>query len=373
MTSRLFSPITLGSLEIPNRIAVAPMCQYSADDGSANEWHLQHWMMLAMSGAGTVTIEATGVERRGRITHGCLGLYSDDNEAAAARTLAAARRVAAPGTKFGIQLAHAGRKASTHVPWSQHGGALRRGEDPWQTIAPSALPYADWHTPEALDLDGIRTVVAAFGAAAQRAVRAGFDFVEIHGAHGYLAHEFLSPLSNQRTDAYGGSLENRMRFLLEVAREVRAAVPAAMPVGTRLSVSDWADGGFNPDEAVIVARALKDAGVAFVCCSGGGLTPAQKIHLSPGYMVPFAEKLRREAGIMTRAVGLIDEPGQAEAIIADGKADMVAFARAILADPRWPWRAAVVLGAEYHPPNQYARSAPTLRRLVTHHHPHVTA
>jgi len=360
MPSRLFSPIVIGGMQFDNRIAVSPMCQYSADDGSATDWHLQHWMTLAMSGAGMVTVEATGVERRGRITHGCLGLYSDHNEAAAARGLAAARRVARSGTRFGIQLAHAGRKASVHRPW-QGGAPLGKGDDPWVPVAPSAIPYAEgWHVPEALDRDGIAGIVAAFVAAAERAERAGFDYVEVHGAHGYLLHEFLSPLANRRDDDYGGPLENRMRLLLEVARAVRAALPPAMIVGARLSGSDWVEGGFNADEVVIVARALRDAGIAFVCASGGGMSPSQKVTMVPGYQVPFAERIRREAGIASRAVGLITEPAMAEAIVAEERADLVALGRAILADPRWPWRAAVMLGEKYYPPPQYLRSAPTM-------------
>lgn len=367
MTSRLFSPIEIGGMAFANRIAVAPMCQYSSDDGSATDWHLQHWMALAMSGAASITVEATGVERRGRITHGCLGIYSDDNEATIQRTLAAARRVAAPGTRFGIQLAHAGRKASTQRPW-QGGGPLHEHEDPWITVAPSAIPYAEnWHVPKALDHHEIVRITEAFVASAKRAERAGFDFVEVHGAHGYLLHEFLSPISNHRTDNYGGSLANRMRFLLEVAHAVRAALPARIIVGARLSATDWVEGGFTPEEAVEVARALKDAGVVFICASSGGNSPHQKIAPSPGYQVPFAERIRREAGIPTRAVGLIDDPHQAEAIIADGKADLVALARAMLADPRWPWRAAAELGAKFQPPPQYARSAPTMEKWAALH------
>ena len=365
MTSRLFSPIEIGGMQFHNRIAVSPMCQYSADDGSATDWHLQHWMMLAMSGAAMITIEATGVTRAGRITHNCLGLYSDHNEAAAARTLAAARRVARPGTRFGIQLAHAGRKASTQVPW-QGGGALGKGEDPWPTLAPSAIAFTEsWHVPAALDRDGIAGVTAAFVQAAKRAERAGFDYVEIHGAHGYLLHEFLSPLANHRDDDYGGPPENRMRLILEVARSVRAALPPAMIVGARLSATDWVEGGFKVDEAVIVASALKEAGVAFVCTSSGGMSPHQKPPLGPGYQVPFAERIRREAGLPTRAVGLITEPAMAEAIIAEGRADLVALGRAILADPRWPWRAAVELGGKVHPPAQYLRAMPTVEASVT--------
>jgi 2,4-dienoyl-CoA reductase-like NADH-dependent reductase (Old Yellow Enzyme family) len=360
MTSRLFAPIETGGMTFNNRIAVAPMCQYSADDGSATDWHLQHWMTLGMSGAGMVTVEATGVERRGRITHGCLGIYSDDNEATIGRGIAAARRVAPAGTRFGIQLAHAGRKASTQRPW-EGGGPLTEQEDPWQTIAPSAIAYADgWHVPKAMDHHDIRRLADAFVASAKRAERAGFDYVEIHGAHGYLLHEFLSPLSNKREDEYGGTLENRMRLIVGVAAAIRAALPSHMLVGARLSVSDWVDGGFTPEEAVQVARALKAEGVAYICSSSGGNRPYQKIPSGPGYQVHFAEKVRREAEIATRAVGLIDDPFQAEAILAEGKADFVALARAMLADPRWPWRAAAMLGDKFHPPAQYHRSAGTM-------------
>jgi 2,4-dienoyl-CoA reductase-like NADH-dependent reductase (Old Yellow Enzyme family) len=360
--SALFSPLDVGGMSVPNRIVVAPMCQYSADDGSATDWHLQHWMTLAISGAGMITIEATAVERRGRITHSCLGLYSDDNEAAARRTLAAARRVAPHGTRFGIQLAHAGRKASTGLPWAG-GGTLTRHEDPWLTVAPSPIPFADgWHVPEALDEDGIAEIVKKFAAAARRAVNAGFDYVEIHAGHGYLVHEFLSPISNRRTDRWGGSLDNRMRFAVEVARAVRASVPAPVPVGARISATDWVEGGFTIDDAVVVARALKAAGVAFVCASGGGTSPHAKPPLGPGYMVPFAARIRKDAGILTRAVGLIDDPAQAEAIVAGGEADLVALARAILANPRWPWLAAAKLGKKPHAVVQYERSLPTVEK-----------
>ena len=364
MTSQLFSPLTLGGMSFSNRIAVAPMCQYSADDGSATDWHLHHWMSLAISGAGMITIEATGVERHGRITHGCLGMYSEHNEAAAGRALAAARRVAPAGTRFGIQLGHAGRKASVHRPW-QGGGPLRAEEDAWQAVAPSAIPFApDWPVPQELDENGIQRLISAWANAAERAVRAGFDFIEIHGAHGYLLHEFLSPLSNRRSDHWGGSLENRMRFIVAVAKAIRHVVPASVMLGARLSVSDWAEGGFTIEEAVDVSRALKDAGVAYICASSGGGVHDAKVPVSPGYQVPFAERIRAEAGIATRAVGLIDDPRMAEAIVAEGKADLVAVARAVLADPRWPWRAAAVLGAPLHVVPQYARSAPFVERWV---------
>jgi len=364
--SALFSPLDVGGMTVPNRIVVAPMCQYSADDGSANDWHLQHWMTLAMSGAGMVTVEATAVERRGRITHGCLGLYSDDNEAAARRTLAAARRVAPAATRFGIQLAHAGRKGSSHVPWAG-GESLSHDQDAWPTVAPSAVPFAKgWHVPEALDQAGIDRLIAGFVAAAHRAVRAGFDYVELHGGHGYLLHEFLSPLANKRTDRWGGSLENRARLMVDIARAVKASLPASFPVGARLSATDWIDGGFNIDEAVILSFALKNEGVAYVCASSSGISPEAKPPLAPGYMVPFAARIRKETGLVTRTVGMIDNPRMAETIVANGEADLVAFARAILADPRWPWRAAATLGEPLHPVVQYARAAPLMEKWAKH-------
>lgn len=356
MPSELFTPLALGTMTIPNRIAVAPMCQYSADDGSPTDWHLQHWMTLGLSGAGMITIEATGVERRGRITHECLGLYSDDNQAGIVRTLASAKRVAPPETRFGIQLAHAGRKASTRRPWDG-GGPLQTDEDPWPIVAPSAIPHAEgWQVPISLDEAGIERTIGLFAAAAKRAAVIGLDYVELHFAHGYLVHTFLSPIANRRTDQWGGSLENCMRLAVAVAGAVRAALPNSMALGARLSATDWVEGGFNPDEAVIVARALKREGVAFICASSSGVYAHAKVPDGPSYQVPFAEKIRREAGIATRAVGLIDDPLVAEAIIAEGKADVVALARAMLADPRWPWRAASLLGGPVGPVRQYARS-----------------
>ena len=356
MSAHLFSSFQLGPMRLPNRIAVAPMCQYSADDGSASDWHVQHWMTLGMSGAGMITIEATGVERRGRISHGCLGIYSDDNEAAIDRALRAARRVTPPESRFGIQIAHAGRKASTRRPW-EGGGPLPADQDPWITVAPSALPFGEGgHVPVALDEAGIERTIGLFAAAARRAERVGLDFVELHFAHGYLVHSFLSPIANRRTDGWGGPLENRMRLAVAIARAVRAALPAAMPVGARLSATDWMEGGFNPDEAVVVARALKAEGVAYICASSGGIHPKAVAPDEPHYQVHLAERIRREAGIPTRAVGLIDDPLAADAIVRDGQADLVALARAMLADPRWPWRAASMLGAEVPIVNQYARS-----------------
>jgi 2,4-dienoyl-CoA reductase-like NADH-dependent reductase (Old Yellow Enzyme family) len=333
------------------------MCQYSADDGTANDWHLQHLMQLGMSGAGLVMVEATAVERIGRITPGCLGLYSDDNEAALAHVLAAARRVAPEGTRFGIQIAHAGRKGSSQRPW-EGGRWLPAADGAWQTAAPSAIPFhADGPAPVALDAAGLARVVAAFRQAAQRALRLGFDAVELHMAHGYLLEEFFTPLANRREDAYGGSRERRMRFPLEVARAVRATVPAGRVLGARINGTDWADGGVTADDAVALAAELKAAGVDYVCVSGGGAVPQMQVPPTPGYQVPIAAKVRAEVGVTTRAVGLIVEPAQAEAIVASGQADFVALARAFLDDPRWVWHAAERLGGRIAFPPQYARAA----------------
>lgn len=363
MPSQLFSPITLAGVTFPNRIAVAPMCQYASDDGSATDWHLQHWMNLGMSGAGMVTVEMTDVERRGRITHGCMGLYSDGNEAAMKRALDAAKPVAAPGTKWGVQLAHAGRKASNQRPW-QGAGPLQPHEDPWPVVSASPLAYDEgWAVPHALTEDEIAGLVARWAEAAARARRIGFDFIELHGAHGYLLFQFLSPLSNRRTDAYGGSLENRMRFILEVARAVGKAAPGLM-LGARLSVSEWVEGGFAPEDAVEVAKALKAEGAAYICCSSGGNSPQQKLPSGPGYQVHLARIVREGADIATRAVGSIDDPHHAERILAAGDADMVALARPFLADMRWPWRAAAALGEKFEPAPPYARSAFLVKKWV---------
>jgi 2,4-dienoyl-CoA reductase-like NADH-dependent reductase (Old Yellow Enzyme family) len=320
-------------------------------------------MMLAMSGAGMVTVEMTDVERRGRISHACLGLYSDHNEAAARRALAAARTVAAPGTRFGVQLAHAGRKASCRRPW-EGGGPLPAGEDPWPTVSASAVPQADgWHVPHALDPDEIEALIGRWVAAAERAGRAGFDFIELHSAHGYLLHQFLSPLSNRRTDAWGGPLENRLRLPLEIIARIRAAVPE-LTLGARISVTDWVAGGLAVEDGVAIAAAYKAAGLAYVCCSSGGISPHQKLPSGPGYQVHLAEAVRTGAGIATRAVGMIDDPHQADQIVRGGRADMVAMARAFLADPRWVWRAGAVLGHDTYAAPQYQRAAHLAKRWV---------
>jgi len=358
MTSALFSPLRLAGLELANRIVVSPMCQYSANDGCADDWHFSHLGMLANCGAGLLVVEATHVERHGRITHGCLGLYSDHCEATLARVVDHCRRI---GTaKLGIQLAHSGRKGSARRPW-EGGQALKAGEDPWATIAPSAIPFgADWHTPRAMTVDDMARVRDAFVAAAQRAVRIGFDAIELHMAHGYLIHSFMSPISNKRNDDYGGPHEARMRYPLDIARAVRAVVPRDTALGARITGSDWMDNGLTPDDAVSCAKDLARAGFDFVCVSSGGITADTRNPVAPAYNAPLAEKVKREAGIAVRTVGLIAEPKQAEALVAEGKADMVALARAMLDNPHWGWNAALELGAEVARPPQYARAAPKL-------------
>ena len=354
--SKLFSPISLGRQALSNRVVIAPMCQYSAVDGQATDWHLIHLGHLSFSGAGLLYIEATAVTPEGRISPTDLGLWSDQTEAALGRVLESIRQYSA--MPIAIQLAHAGRKASTRAPWDG-GRQLAPGDGGWQTLAPSALPWAEGELPpRALDEAGLRHVRDAFVASAQRALRLGLNVVELHAAHGYLLHQFLSPLTNLRDDQYGGSLENRMRFPLEVFDAVRAAVPAELPVGVRISATDWVDGGWEIEQSVAFAQALQQRGCAFIHVSSGGLSPAQQIPAAPGYQVPFAERIRRETGMTTIAVGLITEPEQAERIVASGQADMVALARGMLYDPRWPWHAAAKLGAQVDAPKQYWRSQP---------------
>jgi 2,4-dienoyl-CoA reductase-like NADH-dependent reductase (Old Yellow Enzyme family) len=356
MSSRLFAPLRIGKLELANRIAVSPMCQYSAVDGTMTDWHLQHLANLALSGASLLIVEATGVTSDGRISLGCAGLYSDDNEQAMKRVIGFVRSISP--VKLGIQLGHAGRKGSSHRPW-QGRGPLKPEEGAWPTLAPSAVPLAPgWPTPRALDRAGMDAVRQAFVDAVRRAQRIGFDLIEVHSSHGYLLSEFLSPLANRRSDEYGGSLENRMRFPLEVFTAMRTAWPAEKPMGAKISGTDFAEGGWTPDEAVAYARALQAAGCDYVTVSGGGVVLDAKIPIEPGYQVPFAERVKREAGIVTGAVGLISDPHQAEAIIADEKADFVALARGMLFDPRWPWHAAIMLGAEIRYPPQYDRCSP---------------
>lgn len=357
MTPALFTPLRLDDLEIENRIVVAPMCQYSARAGEASDWHMMHLGQLAMSGAGLLMTEATAVSPEGRITDLDLGLYSQGCERALGRVLEAIRDYAP--IPLGIQIAHAGRKASSEAPWAGGAQILPGSPRGWRTEAPSAVPHgAEDVPPHALDAAGLRRVRDDFVATARRAVRLGFDAFELHGAHGYLLHEFLSPLSNQRSDAYGGSLENRLRFPLEVFEAVREVVPAGKPVWMRVSASDWVEGGWNLDETVALAEALKARGAAAIHVSSGGLSDRQQIQLGPAYQVPFAERIKSETGLTTIAVGLITEPRQAEEILQAGQADAVALARAMLFDPRWPWHAAAELGAQVRAPKQYWRSQP---------------
>ncbi|WP_077145315.1 NADH:flavin oxidoreductase/NADH oxidase [Sphingopyxis sp. KK2] len=357
--ARLFEPIDVGAMTLANRIVIAPMCQYSAEDGRMTDWHLMHLGQLAISGAGALTIEATAVSPEGRISYADVGLYDDATEAAMARVLTTIRSFS--DMPIAIQLAHAGRKASTAKPWDGGGQIAPDAANGWQTVAPSAIPFLDSENPPAaLDAAGLDRIRTAFTDAAARAARLGIDAVQLHAAHGYLLHQFLSPLSNRRDDSYGGSLENRMRFPLEVFDAVRAAF--AGPVTVRVSGTDWVDGGWTIEETVAFAQALEARGGAGINVSSGGLHPAQQIALSPGYQVPLARQVKQAVSMPVIAVGLITDAAQAEAIVADGDADAVAIARAALYDPRWPWHAAAVLGATIAVPSQYERSEPREHR-----------
>jgi NADPH2 dehydrogenase len=360
--SALFSPIKLRELKLQNRIMVAPMCQYSAQDGEANDWHFTHINNLALSGAAMFCIEATHVEATGRITPGCLGLYNDATEAALKPILASVRRHSR--TAVAMQLAHAGRKGSSHVPWDG-GQQIPLGQGGWQTEAPSAVPHKEGEAaPRALDAPGLARVREAFVAAARRADRLGIDALEVHSAHGYLLHQFLSPIANKRTDQYGGSLQNRMRYPLEVFDAVRAAFPERKPVGAKVSATDWVEGGWDLAQTIEYANELKQRGVDWIDASSGGASPLQKIPLGPGYQVPFAKSIKEATGLTTIAVGLITEAKQAEDILASGKADMVTLARAMLYDPRWGWHAAAELGGQVDAPPQYWRSQPSTQKAL---------
>ena len=360
--SALFSPIQLRSLALANRIMVAPMCQYSAVNGEANDWHQMHIGNLALSGASMFCIEATAVEATGRITPGCLGLWNDACEAALRPVLASVRKHSK--TAIAMQLAHAGRKASSHTPWDG-GQLIPLADGGWQTEAPSAVPHKDGEAPPlAFDAAGLARVRHAFAEAAKRAARLGLDALEVHCAHGYLLHQFLSPIANRRTDDYGGSLQNRMRFPLEVFAAVRAAFPADRPVGLRVSATDWVEGGWDLPQTIAFVRELKTLAVDWIDVSSGGVSPLQKIALGPGYQVPFAQAVKEATGVTTMAVGLITEPKQAEDIIASGKADMVALARGMLYDPRWGWHAAAELGGQVDVPPQYWRSQPSTQKAL---------
>lgn len=352
----LFQPLALGPLELANRIVVSPMCQYSAIDGAANAWHQAHLGSLVVSGAGLVFVEATAVSAVGRITPGCLGLYNDANCRAMSQLVDGLRVVS--DAPLALQIGHAGRKASSAVPW-QGGQLLSEAEGGWPTLAPSAIAQHDFETlPRAMSAAQLAELVDDFVSAAEQARRAGFDVLELHCAHGYLLHQFLSPLANTREDHYGGSLENRMRLALEVFAAVHDQVGRDMPIGVRLSATDWVDGGWDIEQSVQLCKALESAGCSFFDVSSGGVSPAQQISLAAGYQVPFAQQIRQAVSVPVIAVGLITEPVHAEEIVASGQADMVALARGFLFDPRWPWRAAAALGGSVSPPQQYIRCLP---------------
>jgi 2,4-dienoyl-CoA reductase-like NADH-dependent reductase (Old Yellow Enzyme family) len=354
--SALFSPFTLRGMTLPNRIVVSPMCQYSAVRGEATAWHMIHLGSLALSGAGMLCLEATAVEPDGRITPGDLGLWDDATEAALKPVLAAIREYS--HISVVMQLAHAGRKSSSAAPWDG-GQQIAVSGGGWIASAPSAVPHKEGEAPPlALDTAGLNRVREAFVATTKRAARLGIDGLEIHAAHGYLLHQFLSPLANRRTDEYGGSLENRMRFPLEVFDAVRATFPADKPVGVRVSASDWVEGGWDVEQTIAFTRELQKRGVDWLDASSGGVSPLQKIPLEPGYQVPFAETIKKATGVTTIAVGLITEAQHAEKIIASGQADLIALARAALYDPRWAWHAAAELGGTVEAPPQYWRSQP---------------
>lgn len=344
----LFQPLSLRGLTLANRVVVAPMCQYSAVDGVAQNWHMQHYGSLAASGPGMIVIEATGVSPEGRISPRCLGLHNEATEAAFAHLVPALKSF---GTSaIAVQLGHAGRKGGAAPPWE--GG--KPAKDGWQTISASDIPFDDgWPAPRAANAEDLARLKQCFVDAAKRAIRVGFDAIELHSAHGYLLHQFLSPLSNRRTDSYGGSLDNRMRFPLEVVEAMRAVWPADKPLGIRISATDWVDGGWNPDEAVVYAKAFRAAGIDYVCVSSGGLVSYAKVPIAPGYQIDLARRIRAEAQIPTRAVGLIASPAQAEAALTSGAADMIAIGRGFLDNPRWVWHAAEELGAEIAYPPQF--------------------
>jgi 2,4-dienoyl-CoA reductase-like NADH-dependent reductase (Old Yellow Enzyme family) len=352
--SLLFSPLTLRGTTFRNRAWVSPMCQYSATDGMPDDWHLVHLGARAVGGAGLVMTEATAVTPEGRISPQDTGIWNDPQAAAWARIAAFVKK---QGAAAGMQLAHAGRKGSTRRPWEGR-GYIEAADGGWATYGPSPVPYADWPAPRELTHAELEQLVADYVHAARRADEAGFDTIELHAAHGYLLHEFVSPLTNTRTDRYGGTFENRIRYPLEVVAALRAAWPDRKPLLVRISATDWADGGWTVDESVDLARHLKQQGVDVVDVSSGGLVPEQKVEVGPGYQVPFAARVRREAGIATGAVGMITEPQQAEKVLADGEADVVLLARELLRDPHWPLRAATELGDDVAWPPQYDRARP---------------
>ncbi len=359
--AKLFEPIAIGKLALSNRIVIAPMCQYSAEDGRMTDWHAMHLGQLAQSGAAALTIEATAVSPEGRISYADVGLWDDATETAMGQVLESVRRWS--DMPLIIQLAHAGRKASTAKPWDGGSQIAPDAANGWQTVSASGMPFEqDEHPPLALDADGLARIRDAFADAARRSARLGIDAIQIHAAHGYLLHQFLSPLSNRRTDVYGGSLENRMRFPLEVFDAIRAAFPADRAVTVRVSGTDWVEGGWDVEQTIAFARALEARGCDAIHISSGGLDPSQQIPVGPNYQVPLARKVKEAVAMPVIAVGLITEPEQAEAIVATGDADMIAIARTVLYDPRWPWHAAAALGAQVKASPQYLRCQPRAYR-----------
>ena len=373
MASALFSPISLRGLTLPNRVVVSPMCQYNSDNGSANDWHLMHLGGFSLGCAGLVICEMTDVTPIGRITPRCAGMWSDENEAALKRVHDFCRTYGV--AKLGVQLAHAGRKGPTTTPAQGGKPILSKEEGGWTPEAPSALPYdTGWPVPHAMTKDDIKRCIGEFVASTKRVDRIGYDLIELHGAHGYLLHQFMSPLSNRRTDEYGGSLENRIRFPLEVFHAVRAAWPQQKPLGIRVSATDWVDGGWTLEETLVLAKELKKLGCDYIDVSTGGLDPRQKIPLAPGFQVPFADKVKRETGIPTMSVGLIAGYRQAEDILAAGKSDFICIARGAMWDPRWAWHAAEELGAETPYAPKMVRCQPKFRpELYPKHAPAVAA
>jgi 2,4-dienoyl-CoA reductase-like NADH-dependent reductase (Old Yellow Enzyme family) len=354
VSPHLFTALQIRNVTLPNRVVVSPMCQYSSEDGFANDWHLVHLGSRAVGGAGLVIVEATAVEERGRISPGDLGLWKEAHIEPLARInrFIKAHSASVPG----IQLAHAGRKASTDVPW-RGGHPVSAENGGWQPVAPTAIPFDTGHPmPKELSEADIAGILGSFKAAAQRSLEAGFEVLELHGAHGYLLHEFLSPLSNRRTDRYGGSFENRTRLVIETVNAIRSVWPERLPLFLRISATDWVESGWDADQSVELARLVQPLGVDLIDCSSGALVPHAKIPVKPGFQVPFAERIRKEAGILTGAVGLITEPQQADNIVRSGEADLVIVARKLLRDPYWPHHAAKALGFKTEVPDQYTRA-----------------
>ena len=361
-TPILFTPIQMRELEIQNRVMVSPMCQYASTDGSAGSWHHMHLGQFAVSGVGLLCIEMTNVEPIGRITPHCMGLYSDHNESSLSQVVNFCKEIS--DTPIALQLAHAGRKASSTRPWEGR-KAILPADGGWQTVAPSAIPlHEEAPGPRELSSVEIAALVKNFADAARRAERIGIDALELHAAHGYLLHQFLSPLSNLRTDGYGGSLDSRMRFSLEVFEATRAAWPSHKPLGIRLSATDWVDGGWDIEQSIVLCNLLKESGCDWIDVSSGGLSQEQVVPVGPGYQVHLSDQIRRETGLPTIAVGMITQPRQAETIVSEGKADMVALARGMLYDPRWVWHAADELGARAKYPVRYRRCHPSQREDV---------